>query len=333
MTKDVVVTMRVLRVIAACAVVGLVTGFAGRVGDPQALAGSHAAEGPRPVAEASDLIAIVGVTLKTDMDAVYTVRPDGSGHEQLSLPAALPTEAVAWSPDGKYLAVDAGGIYIVGADGRGFRQLTPSGLNTNADVAWSPDGKWIAFTGYAYGYDSAAYVIRPDGTGLHQVLKRFEVDSLAWGPHGQLAILGSPHHPAPPWRHASPAPTGVWTVAVSGAHARLVASRSRVLPDLAGLSTWSPDGHWLLIQSGNSLISVPAAGGQPRVIMRVPPQGYVTAAAWSPGGNVIIVAVNPAGSDVTPVRFYRVPANGGRLTPVDFPPMRYVSSLAWQRAS
>lgn len=324
--------MRVLRVIAACAVVGLVAGCAGAAGDLPALTGSRAAQGPRPVAEASGLIAVVGVTLKTDMDAVYTARPDGSGPRRLPLPAAMLPEAVAWSPDGRYLAVDAGGIYLAGAGGRGLRLLTPGGLNTGASVSWSPDGRWIAFTGYAYRYDSAAYVIRPDGTGLHQVLKRYDVYSLAWGPHGQLAIVGTPHHPAPPWRYAAPAPTGVWTVAVTGAHAGLAAS-SRVLRDLGGLCTWSPDGHWLLIQSGNRLITVPAAGGQPRVIMRVPPQGYLAAAAWSPGGSVIIVAMNPAGNGVAPVRYYRVPAAGGRLTSAGFPPMRYVSALAWQRAS
>jgi hypothetical protein len=122
-------------------------------------------------------------------------------------------------------------------------------------------------------------------------------------------------------------------VAVNGAHATLVAGPSRVLSKPVVLYAWSPDGHWLLIQSDSGLIRIPAAGGRSRVLMHTPPRAYLAAAAWSPDGSAIIVAVSPVVPGVAPVRFYRFPVTGGRLTPVDFPLMRYVSSLAWQRGS
>jgi len=282
-----------------------------------------------PAAQASGSIAVVGVTLKTDIAAVVTSHPDGTMQFELPLSAAVLPVSAAWSPDGKELALDAaGGVFVIGADGRGFRQVTRT--ETGGTVSWSPDGKWIAFIdNTAYGYWSAAYAVSPDGTGRHQLLEGFDAETLAWAPGGRIAFLGWPNHPGPP--SAQPPgqhpPAGLWTADSDGTHAKLVAG-----PNASAdiwVTGWSPDGRWLLFSYGNRLVEVPAAGGRPRVLLTTASPAYVAAAAWSPGGSTIIVAVNPNVSSVAPVRYYRIPASGGRAVPVDLPPMRYVSGLTW----
>ena len=318
--------MKALRTVMVSAVVALVAGCAATA-DAQPRAG---ARGSASTVARTGQIAVTGVTFKTDLAAVYSSHPDGSAQRKVPLPATLLPEATAWSPDGKHLAVDAGGVFTVGADGRGFRQLTPSAMSTGSTVSWSPDGKWIAFTGdAARGYYSAAYVIGPGGTGLHQVLTPFDVVALAWGPGGRIAFLGWPHRRVPSAVQPLPQPAGVWTADASGAHARLVAGPARSPSASAWIYGWSPDGRWVLFGSGTSLRMAPSAGGRARALLTARSPSYVAAAAWSPDGSTIIAAKNPGVPWVAPVRYYRIHVAGGRAAPVSLPPMRYVSGLAW----
>jgi dipeptidyl aminopeptidase/acylaminoacyl peptidase len=318
--------MRTLSTVMACVAMALLTGCAAMGTGPQAAASSHAPPG-RPAARAGDPIAVTGITLKTDIAAVCTSHPDGTMQYQLPLSAAVLPATAAWSPDGKQLAIDAAGtIFVIGADGRGYRQLARE--ETQGTVSWSPDGKWIAFINEADGYFSAAYAIHPDGTGLHQVLKGFNVESLAWGPGDRIAFFGSPYHPVPPSASPTQPPAGLWTADGNGTHATQVAGPSKSMN--TWLLAWSPDGRLVLFSDGSSLIDVPAAGGRPRVLLTAPSSALVAAAAWSPDGGTIIVAVNPPEvSGVAPVRYYRIPAAGGHPTAVNLPPMRHVTDLAW----
>src|ERR1044071_4674218 len=108
----------------------------------------------------------------------------------------------AVSPDGKWLAIagqkDAGqtylrttnAIWLLGPAGE-FRSLEATPLQ-GRNPSWSPDGRWIAFTSTRGSAQqlAGAFIIRPDGTGLRQVIVNdLDASHPVWSPDGkQLAF-------------------------------------------------------------------------------------------------------------------------------------------------
>ena len=115
---------------------------------------------------------------------------DGSGLRRLV--GGMTVATPHWSPDGSkivFACQDAGevgdrsDICLIDADGSGFVRLT-GGRYLNAAPVWSPDGQWIAFAsdratgqrppaadGNAGGRIAmTVFVMRPDGSDLHQVV-------------------------------------------------------------------------------------------------------------------------------------------------------------------
>jgi Tol biopolymer transport system component len=352
--------MRPSRMMMACAVAWIVAGCAapqgtalqGPVTQGTVPRGSTGAS-LRPAAHPNGLIAFAAV--HASASAIYTVQPDGSGLYRLPLPAALGPTALAWSPDGTQIAFaatnfrahEASSLYVVRANGRGLRQLT-HGLPGVSDVTWSPDGQWIAFSGWVRGAP-AAFAIRVTGTGLHPILAGFSVRSLAWGPGGLLAFSGTPSPASARWQGKE----GVWTAGVNGRDLRQVTGPTP-LPKALGTQLtvrgWSPDGRSLLIQDAprhGELSVVPAAGGQPHVILDCPMQTCTVIAgtamgappfyrnnifnvAWSPDGRIIVCTVRSAAGD----SLYTIPAAGGRLAPLSVTGSspRNINGLSWQPA-
>ncbi len=132
----------------------------------------------------------------TARNGIYTIRAsDGGGLVRLTeggdcCPQFSPdgTRAVFMrtrpgvQPDG------AGAVFVVDVDGTDVRRLTPWGsafLGTN----WSPDGEWIAFQ-RPYG---RLFLVRPDGTGLHEVPLRLPrgagASEPSWSPDGGWIVF------------------------------------------------------------------------------------------------------------------------------------------------
>ncbi|HSP55164.1 MAG TPA: LuxR C-terminal-related transcriptional regulator [Dehalococcoidia bacterium] len=102
------------------------------------------------------------------------------------------TATPAWSPDGGRIAMECAreaivsfpdaptpadpvGVCVVDADGSNLRKI----LDWGSHPTWSPDGQWIAFVG---GVDGIS-LIRPDGTGLHQIVAcDCQVMDPSWSP-------------------------------------------------------------------------------------------------------------------------------------------------------
>jgi WD40 repeat protein len=112
------------------------------------------------------------------------------------------TYALAWSPDGKFLAVANGGPdavdqnYIYPFDGTSFGVGIPFGTGADATsaLAWSPDGKFLAmgnsesYPSYIYPFDGSSV-----GAGIPILLglAYIRINALAWSPDGKFLATGA----------------------------------------------------------------------------------------------------------------------------------------------
>lgn len=105
---------------------------------------------------------------------VWVMDADGSHQRKLVLPAGfLPCE-IAWSPDGKELALAAnGGIWLLSVSGTALRPLSPNCTSGGGCAppqysapTWNPTGTKLAFSGSESGSLASVNVIGRDGTGF-----------------------------------------------------------------------------------------------------------------------------------------------------------------------
>ena len=134
---------------------------------------------------ASELIAFVSD--REGSDALFVMRPDGSGVRRLTgdLP---PVSHPAWSADGLRIAFNAGSptlsdIYLINLDGSGLTKIT-SEARANFYPTWSPDGSRLAFSSNRDG-DWDIYVMNADGSRVRQLVDSPGLDDKPqWSPDG-----------------------------------------------------------------------------------------------------------------------------------------------------
>jgi WD40 repeat protein len=189
-------------------------------------------------------------------DALWVMRPDGSGQRLLARNAIDP----AWAPDSRriaYVRVDAGeqslGIRAIGLDGRGARPLVGGDV---VSPSWSPDGRSLAFA------RRGSLVVLHDGR-QRRILDDPEIseaERTRWSYDGRWLVLSDF--------------SKVDVVRADGRHRR----------DLAGaFPAWAP--HRLRLAYFNGAVDVfdPTNGRNHKIANAA----FVNSLAWSPRGDAI----------------------------------------------
>ncbi len=124
-------------------------------GKPELLAGDLSLRGSPAWSPAGDSIAVI--EQRGGPARILLVDPaSGETRSEVDVPDLQIGEAVAWSPDGAWLAVEGrrttapheSGIFLIRPDGSGLELLTacPDDGCTDLAPSWSPDARSVAFT-------------------------------------------------------------------------------------------------------------------------------------------------------------------------------------------
>jgi TolB protein len=137
--------------------------------------------------------------------ALYTVKLDGSGLQQITPPGMNVNGCNgSWSPQGNEILFSAhvpdsgyrSTIWVVHSDGSGLRQIpvpgcgglfsSPTSINCSGVPNWSPDGTKIVFSRFSAATgQSDLYTVNADGSGLFQVTHTPDLFEIVadWGTH------------------------------------------------------------------------------------------------------------------------------------------------------
>lgn len=149
--------------------------------------------------------------------------------------------ALAWSPDGNYLAFIASDrkLRIFARDTWAVVQTLEDPTGLELQVAWSPDGKYLACR--ANGRDFKIFAV-DDWRVIHTLQGRTRVASPAWSPDSQyLAALDGTSF-------AGSDLVQIWAVETEALVRTIEREAIRTLTRVA----WSPDGRYLAAGEGQA---------------------------------------------------------------------------------
>ena len=173
---------------------------------------------------------------------------------------------------------------------RGIRQVGPR---------FSPDGQWVAYTSYSLKRHAGLRLVRTDGSGDRELVRRNGGSRLSWAPDGRSIVFDESEYAGP-----FAVNSDLRIVEVKTGHVRKLTRRMRARdPDV------SPDGRAIVFVKRSvdrsDLWLVDADGKNPRPLTassedtvfadpRYSPKGdRIAASRFLPGGFLDIVLVDP----------------------------------------
>ncbi|HEY8236744.1 MAG TPA: hypothetical protein VIF85_08900 [Gaiellaceae bacterium] len=288
--------------------------------------------------------------------SMVVLEADGSGSSTLSLDAS-PDAPPSWSPAGTKIAfttTNDSDIAVAKADGSG-RTLLVQDATRDVAPSWSPDGSQIAFFRGNFG-QFFLYVIRPDGSGLHQLSQTPAGTSVppAWSPDGTHLLFGGTQQIGY-YRFGPYYRNDVYLVGADGVGERRLTDSPSL--DAGSSPIWAPDAHRIAFLSRRGYenpyrqLFVMNADGtcetqlttsnndilQPtwQALGATPASDPLVCAALSIAGSLDVETDHPALDDSRIYVYHATIANNGNVTsdPLHFvtsdeSPFSYVSAAA-----
>jgi Tol biopolymer transport system component len=202
-------------------------------------------------------------------------RPLESCHVSAVIDSTVTQTDIMFSPDGSRLAFVSPRtgyreVYVANADGSNQEALTSMGPTALGSPRWSPDGHWIAFDRYENGH-SIIYAIRAEGGQPRRVTNPDGSDTRpSWSHDGKWIYFSSNRG----------GQKGIWKVAWPNAEPAVPLPAHPSQPAAAAFE--SADGKQLFYSDTSGIWSLPAGGGDPKLIV---PE--ILIAQWALAGHSV----------------------------------------------